>query len=71
MNKANNNAQKYSRNVWIERIEEEEQRKKEEDRRNQERRKSQLEKRLKYGELVKNIFLPKRKEKEVSHNTPI
>ena len=34
MNKANNNAQKYSRNVWIERIEEEEQRKKEEDRRN-------------------------------------
>lgn len=53
---------RYHKNTWIERLEEEEFKKKEEEKLKELQRKAQLEKRLKYGELVKNIFLPKKKE---------
>lgn len=53
---------KYQKNAWTEKLEEEEFKKREEEKLRELQRKAQLEKRLKYGQLVKNIFLPKKKD---------
>ena len=49
-------------------IEEQDQKKKDDERLKELQRKATLEKRKKYGELVKNIFIPKAK-KQASENT--
>ena len=48
--------------MWLEQLEEHEQKKREEEKNKEAMRKGQLEKRKKYGELVKNIFIPKQKK---------
>jgi hypothetical protein len=58
----NGNPPRYARNRWSEQVKEENQRRKEEERELSQRKKRQLEARLKYGEQVKSIFLPRKKE---------
>ena len=53
---------KYQRSQWTQQLEQEDFRRKEEMKVKQFQRKNNLDKRNKYGELVKNIFLPKKKE---------
>lgn len=52
----------YQKNMWLELIEEQEQKRKEEEKLKELSRKETLEKRKRYGELVKNIFIPKIKK---------
>lgn len=57
----NHQPQKYHRSQWTQQLEEEDFRRKEEMKVKELQRKNNLDKRNKYGELVKNIFLPKKK----------
>ena len=52
----------YQKNRWLEIVEEQEQKRREEEKIKELQRKETLEKRKKYGELVKNIFIPKTKK---------
>ena len=60
----NHHVPQYKKNMWLEQLEEQEMKKKEEEQNRQALRKGQLDKRKKYGELVKNIFVPKQAKKE-------
>ncbi len=52
----------YQKNMWLEQIEEQDQKRKEDEKLKELQRKETLDKRKKYGELVKNIFIPKMKK---------
>ena len=54
----------YKKNMWLEQIQEQEQKKKEEQELKEAKRRGQLDKRLKYGHLVNNIFIPKQHKRE-------
>ena len=57
---------KYPKNMWIEQLEEQQLKKKEQEKIKETIKKIQLDKRRKYGELVKNIFIPKTKKETIN-----
>jgi hypothetical protein len=56
------NKLRYAPNKWSEQLEEEDHRRKEEEREISQRKIKQLQARIAYGELVKNTYLPRRRD---------